>query len=179
MQQRREATSWSPASSSSCSWMMLYRSKIVRLLWPVSQAAGVPTRFGESFRAYIEQILVPTLPGGSSRAWREPGAIGHPGGCGVESRGLPMGGAEAHAVTAVLATNRRASPPSAGVTVRGSAPRCHAARRPGLRSCVRPGAYGGDPARDIPPGMWLRAWPRVRRRLESRCPLPPTASKCA
>ena len=31
----------------------------------------------------------------------------------------------------------------------------------------------GDPARYIPPGMWRRASPRVRRRLESRCPPSP------
>ena len=47
------------------------------------------------------------------------------------------------------------------------------ARRPGLRSCVRPGACVGNPARYIPPGMWRRASPRVRRRLESRCPPSP------
>ena len=35
----REATSWSPASSSSCSWMMLSRSKMARRLWPVRRMA--------------------------------------------------------------------------------------------------------------------------------------------
>ena len=45
---------------------------------------------------------------GSSRARVEPGAIGHAGGRGAQSCRLPMGGAETHAVTAVLATNRRA-----------------------------------------------------------------------
>ena len=35
----REATSWSPAPSSSCSWMMLSRSKMARLLWPVRRLA--------------------------------------------------------------------------------------------------------------------------------------------
>ena len=35
----REATSWSPAPSSSCSLMMLSRSKMARLLWPVRRMA--------------------------------------------------------------------------------------------------------------------------------------------
>ena len=35
----REATSWSPAPSSSCSWMMLSRSKMARRLWPVRRMA--------------------------------------------------------------------------------------------------------------------------------------------
>ena len=43
------------------------------------------------------------------------------GGRGAQSRGLPMGGAEAHAVAPVLATNRRAPPASAGATVSGLA----------------------------------------------------------
>ena len=51
-------------------------------------------------------------------------------------------------------------------------------RRPGLRSCVRPGECVGDPARYSQPGIWLRAWPRVRRRLKSRCP-PPTTRRSA
>ena len=38
------------------------------------------------------------------------GAIGHSGRRGAQSRRLPMGGAETQAVTAVLATNRRALP---------------------------------------------------------------------
>ena len=45
---------------------------------------------------------------GSSRARVKPGTIGHPGGCGAESRGLPMGGAEAGALPGLLAA------PSAG-----------------------------------------------------------------
>ena len=35
----REATSWSPALRSSCSWMMLSRSKMARRLWPVRRMA--------------------------------------------------------------------------------------------------------------------------------------------
>ena len=58
----------------------------------------------------------------SSCARIEPGAIGHAGGRGAQSRRLPMGGAETHAVTAVLATTRRASPAPAGAPVSGNAP---------------------------------------------------------
>ena len=42
-------------------------------------------------------------------------------GAGAQSRCLPMGGAETHAVTAVLATTRRALPASTGATVSGLA----------------------------------------------------------
>ena len=57
--------------------------------------------------------------GGASRARVEPGAIGHAGGRGAQSRRLPMGGAETQAVAFVLATNRRAPLASAGATVSG------------------------------------------------------------
>ncbi len=57
----------------------------------------------------------------SSRARVEPGAIGHAGGRGAQSCCLPMGSAEAHALAAVLAKNRRTSPASAGATVSGLA----------------------------------------------------------
>ena len=53
----------------------------------------------------------------ASRARAEPSAIGRAGGRGAEGRRLPMGGAETHAVAAVLATTRRAPPASAGATV--------------------------------------------------------------
>ena len=38
----RYATSWFPALSSSCSWMMLERPKMARLLWPVRSRADRP-----------------------------------------------------------------------------------------------------------------------------------------
>ena len=44
----------------------------------------------------------------ASRARVEPSAIGHAGGRGAQSRRLPMGGAETHAVAPVLATPHRA-----------------------------------------------------------------------
>ena len=46
------------------------------------------------------------------RAWVEPSAIGHAGGCGAQSCRLPMGSAETHALASVLATTRRAPPVS-------------------------------------------------------------------
>ena len=46
----RYATSWSPASSSSCSWMMVSRSKIARLLCPVRSMA---TRSGTLARIRV------------------------------------------------------------------------------------------------------------------------------
>ena len=58
----------------------------------------------------------------SSRARREPNAIGRAGGRGSVGRRLPMGGAETHAVALVLAKNRRAPPTSDGANVSGFAP---------------------------------------------------------
>ena len=66
----------------------------------------------------------------ASHARVEPGAIGHAGGRGAQSRRLPMGGAETHAVTAVLARNRctsRARGPPFGS-------RCSTSRAPTLAS---------------------------------------------
>ena len=67
----------------------------------------------------------------SSRARIEPGAIGHAGGRGAQSCRLPMGGAETHAVTSVLATNRRAPPVSLARATRWR-------RSPRLRACAPP-----------------------------------------
>ena len=50
----REATSWAPASSSSCSWMMLSRSKLARLLWPVRSMA---TRSGTLARMRLRAAV--------------------------------------------------------------------------------------------------------------------------
>ena len=72
----------------------------------------------------------------SSRARIEPSAIGHAGGRGAQSRRLPMGGAETHAVTAVLATNRRALPVNWARAThwRRSPPLAHAPGAPPLRA---------------------------------------------
>ena len=50
----REATSWSPASSSSCSLMMLSRSKMTRVLWPVRSMA---TRSGTLARMRLRAAV--------------------------------------------------------------------------------------------------------------------------
>ena len=88
--------------------------------------ASVPDDYDAQIRMLrhargLSQAQLATLVG-VGRARIEPGAIGHPGGRGAESRRLSMGGAETHAVAAVLATNHRAPPASAGATGSGHAP---------------------------------------------------------
>ena len=73
------------------------------LLWPTG-AAGGPTRAAELGQCARRLRCADSRA--SSRAWVEPSAIGHAGGRGAETRRLPMGGEETHAVAAVLATTR-------------------------------------------------------------------------
>ena len=51
----REATSWSPTSSSLCSLMMLSRSKMARVLWPVRSMA---TRSGTLARIRLRAAVI-------------------------------------------------------------------------------------------------------------------------
>ena len=68
----RYATSWSPASSRSCSWMRLSRSKMARLLWPVrSKAIRSGTLARIRLRAAVARGGLRPM-GGRSHAARAP-----------------------------------------------------------------------------------------------------------
>ena len=71
----RYATSWFPALSSSCSWMMLERSKMACLLWPVRSMA---TRSGTSERVRLQANRPGFVRGPCSLRREDSGAVSSP-----------------------------------------------------------------------------------------------------